>query len=192
AWTLFGVALAPGRFWLDLGGALLLGLVLYAIARRFSLFALLLGILLALFYLGNAAKIAFLGAPTLPDDAYALPALIEILQPAARALVVLPPLLILGLLIVNFRASRSAAIAGALVAAMAGVILFAPQRVTAMLDPLTGYVEWDQAQTYRLRGPIVHVLQETARFVADRPVAPDAATVATAYANRLAVVEPAT
>lgn len=192
AWTLFGVALAPGRFWLDLGGALLLGLVLYAIARRFSLFALLLGILLGLFYLGNAAKIAFLGAPTLPDDAYALPALIEILQPAARALVVLPPLLILGLLIVNFRASRSAAIAGALVVALAGVILFAPQRVTAMLDPLTGYVEWDQAQTYRLRGPIVHVLQETARFVADRPVAPDAATVATAYANRLAVVEPAT
>jgi phosphoglycerol transferase MdoB-like AlkP superfamily enzyme len=187
----FGVALAPGRYWLDLGGALVLGLGIFAFARRFSLFILTTALLFAVLHLGNAGKIAFLGAPALPDDAYALPALLEILRPVAKLLVLLPVALFVGLLIANFRIGRSAAIGAIAIAALTGLILFAPQRVTATLDPLTGYVEWDQAQSYRLRGPVVHAFQETARFVADRPIAPDGDAVALATQELLAPPVPA-
>lgn len=187
----FGVALAPGRFWLDLGGALVLGLGLFAFARRFSLFVVTTALLFAMLHLGNAGKIAFLGAPALPDDAYALPALLEILRPAAKLLVLLPVALFVGLLIANIRLGRSATVGAMAIAAVTGLILFAPQRVTATLDPLTGYVEWDQAQSYKLRGPVVHAFQETARFVADRPVAPDSDAVARATQDLLARPMPA-
>ena len=187
----FGVALAPGRYWLDLGGSLVLGLVIFAFARRFSLFVVTTALLFAVLHLGNAGKIAFLGAPALPDDAYALPALLEILRPAAKIAVLLPVALLVGLLIANFRIGRSAAFGAIGVAALTGLILFAPQRVTATLDPLTGYVEWDQAQSYKLRGPVVHAFQEIARFIADRPVAPDSDAVALATEKLLAQPIPA-
>ena len=187
----FGVALAPGRTWLDLGGSLALGLVIFAFARRFSLFVVTTALLFAMLHLGNAGKIAFLGAPALPDDAYALPALLEILRPAAKIGVLLPVALFVGLLIANFRIGRSAAFGAVAVAMLTGLILFAPQRVTATLDPVTGYVEWDQAQSYKLRGPVVHAFQETARFIADRPIAPDSDAVARATENLLAQPIPA-
>lgn len=187
----FDVALAPGRYWLDLGGSLALGLVIFAFARRFSLFVVTTALLFTVLHLGNAGKIAFLGAPALPDDAYALPALLEILRPAAKIAVLLPVALFVGLLIANFRIGRSAAFGAIAVASLTGLILFAPQRVTATLDPLTGYVEWDQAQSYKLRGPVVHAFQEIARFIADRPVAPDSDAVALATDKLLAQPIPA-
>ena len=180
---IFDVSLAPGRWWLDLAGAAGLGLLLFALSRRLVWFAVTFGLLLGLLYLGNAAKIAFLGAPLLPDDIYALPALIEVLPDAARYLVLVPPLLLVGLLIWNLRRGVPAACATMAVGLMAAAIVLAPQRVTGFLDPLTGYVEWNQAGTYQMRGPVLHTIQETARFVADQPVAPDRPAVEMATAR---------
>ncbi|MDZ4735333.1 MAG: LTA synthase family protein [Rhodospirillaceae bacterium] len=173
----FDVALAPGRWWLDLAAAIGMGLLLFALSRRLLWFGIALGLLFGLLYLGNAAKIAFLGAPMLPDDAYALPALIEVLPAWARFVVLLPPLLFVALLAWNFHPRWPAAGAALALGLIAAAIVFAPQRVIGFLDPLTGYIEWNQAGTYQMRGPVLHTMQETARFVADRPIVPDAATV---------------
>ncbi|MCK7574479.1 MAG: hypothetical protein MZV65_00095 [Chromatiales bacterium] len=75
-----GIAPRPGGLALDLLAHLALGGVLFALARRLTLFLPAVALLVALLHLANAAKVAILGAPIMPDDVAALASLLRILE----------------------------------------------------------------------------------------------------------------
>ena len=64
----FGVSPGSGAWLRDLGAHLLLGGVLFLMARGVMRFALAMVVLFSAFTLGNAMKLAVLGGPVMPDD----------------------------------------------------------------------------------------------------------------------------
>src|SRR5215470_6075437 len=64
--------------------------LLFWAARRIWAYLLLLTVLVAVAYIGSAAKIVYLGRPIMPDDVYNVAALFRILGPWGWPIVALP------------------------------------------------------------------------------------------------------
>ncbi len=163
----FGVALKPWAVALDLAVFNLLALLLFACARRawvcFGLLALLIGV----FLVGSAAKIALLGRPIMPEDAYSVVALVRIMGPMGWLIVALPLALTAFLLLGNlrFRDRRALAALAILCLAPLAAGAVAPQAVR-LADNLLGNAAWDQRVNFTDRGPTLHILRETLRAYA--------------------------
>ncbi|MHB8766881.1 MAG: LTA synthase family protein [Deferrisomatales bacterium] len=180
AWWAFDVRLEARAVALDLGLHWLLAAGLLALSRRAGGFLALQALVTGVLCLGNGAKMAFLGGPVVPDDLLALRNLFELLDGgrwfAATLLLVAPPAIFL----FNLRLGRRGYPALAAFGALALVLAFRPAWVLGPLDRHLGHVVWDAQGNYRSRGPVAHLLQETARHLADREPAPGNREVLTA------------
>ncbi len=177
----FGVGPWPVAQWLDWGLHAAVAVVLWPAFRRRWALVLLLALLTALVHLGHAGKTAILGAPISPDDLYAFGALFLISAPWQRALLILTAaLIVLALAVgIDWRRRRSIAVFVTLLGTGVAVSAFAAP-LTTWMDRTFGYVDWNPIADYRRRGPAVHTLQETTRFLAERRPAPTAFEVAAA------------
>lgn len=171
---------APGRSaWVrDLSAHLLLGSVLFLMARSVLRFGVAMVVVFTAFTVGNAIKLAVLGGPVMPDDFVAARNLFMLLEGwqlwGSVAMLALP----LGVLLWMFawRTPRAwVALAGVLVAALG--LQAQPAPVSGWLDARFGDWVWNQRGNYEMRGLPIHLVQETARNLARRGAAPQASEV---------------
>lgn len=177
----YGVSIHPQHLWLDVAAQLLLGYVLFAFSRRVTLFLLLEAVAMGIVYSGNAAKISLLGGPITPDEVVALKELWAILNGAKFIYVVAPFAALGGLLVANFRWRQVASPAAlAVIAAFVAAIVVFPAAFNRPLDAVYGYYPWNMMRNFKERGASIFFLQELARDVQNRPVAPARKEVAAA------------
>ncbi|MGE0669048.1 MAG: LTA synthase family protein [Sphingomonadales bacterium] len=188
-WAFFDVVLSRHALWIDLGLHLVLGALLLAMSRNRWTFLLLMTAVMALLHVGNAIKISVLGGPLMPDDVLALRSLLLLLKGWWLAMAVGFMLLLAGslALALNLRPRRASVATLALTAAIAGVALW-PAQVTEAMDDEFGNVVWNQRGNYLSRGPIVHLVQESARYVVRGDAVPSLAKVAEAAQSLQPVV----
>jgi len=187
AWKFFQVKIVPRRAIWDLALQTAFAYALFALSRRVWPFLLLQALLLAALYIGSAMKIAVLGRPIMPDDVDAMSALIEILGSLGWLAIVAPLLLMAGLFVGNLRIRGVPPVAGALgLAFCAAALVGVPQPISRALDWRFGNTEWDQRENYVWRGAGIHLLQETARQLAQRQPPPSASVAVAAADRRLA------
>jgi phosphoglycerol transferase MdoB-like AlkP superfamily enzyme len=183
----FDIAIAPGIIRYDFTLNLILGYALIALSKRVWVFLLLQGLLMGLMYVGNAIKISFFGGPILPDDLYALRALLLILEGWKFYLAALPLAAIASLLVFNFSLRHWGSYL-----ALAGLVLFGvtlvyqPRNILHPLDYQFGTSVWDQRSNYLYRGAALYSLQEGARYFADRELPPERDAARAAQARLLA------
>lgn len=166
---------------LDLALHLVLAVALLCLSRSRRAFAGLMTLLMAALHLGNALKIATLGGPVMPDDAHALVSLLLILEPWQLAGAAAFGLALAGALAwsLTLRPRAARAAAGVLALGSASV-LAAPATVAGQLDATVGNVVWNQRANYLSRGPLLHLVQEGARYAARSEAAPPRGAVLTA------------
>ena len=90
----FDVAIAPQAIPRDYALNLLLAYAIYELSNRAWVFLLIQGLLMAVLYIGNAVKISYFGGPVMPDDVYALRALLLLLEGWQFYLAALPLVII--------------------------------------------------------------------------------------------------
>lgn len=151
----------------------LIGVVLFAMARSVVRFAVAVGVLFSAFTLANALKLAILGGPVMPDDFVAAKNLFLLLEGwqlwGSVAMLALP----LGALAWMFawRSPRAwAALAMVVLAVMA--LVQRPEPASRWLDARFGDWVWNQRGNYEMRGLPLHLVQESARNLARRTQAP--------------------
>lgn len=176
-----GTELRPGAVYADLGFHMVLGVLLLAMARNRWTFLVLMSAIMVLLHIGNAIKISVLGGPIMPDDVLALRSLLLLLSGWQLVLAIGFLLLMAGAIAmaVNLRPWRGHIAAAALAAIVAG-IFWQPKPVVTAMDETFGNVVWNQHGNYLSRGPMVHLVQESARYVARVDGVPDRAAVAAA------------
>lgn len=150
--------------------------------------------MIAILYVGNAAKISFFGGPMVPDDIYALRSLLLILKGWQLLLVAGSLATLAGLLLFNFhfKHRRAWLVLGFILILGLSLTLF-PRPIVAKLDKHVGNSVWDQRSNYVHKGATLYSLQETARFFRDAEQAPDrekAAGAASALLARSSVHAP--
>lgn len=164
----FAIKIDPAAIPLDLGLQILLGFILLSLSRRLWLMIPVQALFMSGIYLGSAAKLTFFGAPITPDDLFVLRNLFQIMEGPFWLLTLLlyglPPVLFLVNL--RFRPSGVAALIGIL--SFWGVLMMYPTLILNSMDERLGNVVWDQRGNYLHRGGTVYLLQETARFFAER------------------------
>lgn len=156
----------------DLAAHLLLGAALYALSRNLRWFLALAAVLLAALHLSNAGKIVVLGGPIMPDDFLAARNLFLLLHGwrlAGAVLIVAVPLILLALA-TSWRSRRAwVVLSGAALAVTA--FLVAPGTLVRAMDAQLGNIVWNQRGNYEGRGLLLHLVQESARYLsrADSP-----------------------
>ncbi|WP_374370201.1 LTA synthase family protein [Dongia sp.] len=183
--VLFNVAIVPARVPADLALFTALSVLLFAVARRLWPFLLLQVLLVAMLYLGSAAKIAILGRPLMPEDIYSLEAFIRLMGPLGWVVAGIPLLLMLLLFIGNLRLAgrgRRAALSAFIVLPVSAGAGSSP--LVHWMDAIWGDKPWDQRENYVWRGGTVHMAQELLRVAAISRPAPDRAAIAAVLARR--------
>lgn len=173
-----GVAPGPGTWLRDLPAHLLVGGVLFAMARGIASFAVAMVFLFSAFTLGNALKLAVLGGPVMPDDLSAAKNLFLLLDGwqlwGSAAMLALP---LAGLAwMFAWRSARAWAVLGGVAAGVVAVAM-QPAPVSAWLDARFGDWVWNQRGNYEMRGLPLHLAQEGVRSLARRDSAPQAMEV---------------
>ena len=161
--------------------------LLFWASRRIWAYLLLMTALVAVAYIGSAAKIAYLDRPIMPEDIYNVSALFRILGGWGWLVVVLPLGAIAALFLGNLRLSgglRKTALS-ALFILPAGAAAESPMLYQAM-DRFWGNTPWDQRENFVWRGATIHLTQELLRAVATRQPPPQADDVSAAIERRRA------
>jgi phosphoglycerol transferase MdoB-like AlkP superfamily enzyme len=183
-WVWFDVAIEPSTMPMDLLAHLLLGAMLYALARSPAWFIAVLLVLLALLHLVNAAKVAMLGGPIMPDDFRAIRSLFLILHGWQFALLTglsaSAALLLLGMLQLR---RRRAWLALGLLGSVMLTLTQLPAVVTGAMDRWFGNSVWDQQGNFQNRGLLFHLTHESTRYLALKVVNPTPAEVGVAVAT---------
>lgn len=168
----------------DLAAHLLVGAVLFSLARDFRAFAIAFVALLLAFHLSNALKVAILGAPIMPDDFVSVRNLFMLVDGWRLAGIVLmvavPSLLLVRM--IEWRKPRVWTVFGVTAAVTASLVLF-PQAVVNAMDTSFGNSVWNQRGNYESRGLVIHLVQETARNLTRRTRTPGPADVDQALAT---------
>lgn len=179
----FGVGPGSGAWARDLAAHLLIGAVMFAMARSLARFAVAMGVLFSAFTLGNAIKLAVLGGPVMPDDFVAARNLFLLLEGwqlwASVAMLVLPPAFLAWMF--AWRRPQAWAVLGLALAALSA-LLAQPAPAGAWLDARFGDWVWNQRGNYEMRGLPLHLVQESVRNFARRGAAPAAGDVDDALA----------
>jgi len=177
----FGVWVEPLRALIDLAFLLVIARLILTFSRKIWAFTALMVLLIGAFFIGSSAKIAMLGRPVMPDDVYSVVALVRIMGWLGWVVVALPLGLIAALLIGNMKLRSRPALAslGILVAVPLGCGIFGDAALRGA-DIVVGNHPWDQRENFTMRGPTLHILQETLRAYATRKPAPTETDVAAA------------
>jgi len=192
AYILSGATLQPEAYATDLAFHLVFAAIVLGLARNLWTYFALMGLLMTLLHLGNAAKIAILGSPLQPDDALAASALFLILEGGWLALAVTATaLLVISIILaVTFR-PRRARVAWTAVFLIAAPMTALPEDLMSAMDDTFGNSVWDQRGNYLYRGPLVYSLQETARYASRNERAPSRAEVLAALEALSPLLKPA-
>ncbi|WP_243651364.1 LTA synthase family protein [Thiobaca trueperi] len=183
-WRVFQVELWPSTYAPDLIAHLLLGALLFGMARSLPRFMLATAAIFTTLTLGNAFKLTILGAPVTPDDFVAARNMFLLLggwQLAGVILMVTAPLLLLGWMI-DWRQRRTWFSLGAIGCGIAAVVVFPVSLTTAMDDYFDNSV-WNQTENFQRRGLPIHLLQESARNLSRRETPPTPAQVTAALSQ---------
>lgn len=177
----FDVTVEPLRAILDLLALNLVAGLIFTMSRRIWAFIAFMALLIGAFFIGSSAKIALLGRPVMPDDVYSVVALVRIMGWLGWVVVALPLALMAGLLLGNLK-FRGRAAQGSLAALVLVPLGLGAMGETALrgADGLIGNHPWDQRENFTMRGPTLHILQETLRAYATRKPAPTETDVAAA------------
>ncbi|HRP22549.1 MAG TPA: sulfatase-like hydrolase/transferase [Thauera sp.] len=168
-----GVAPRQDAWLRDLSAHLLIGGLLFLMARSVARFGVAMVVLFSAFTVGNALKLAVLGGPVMPDDFVAARNLFLLLEGwqlwGSVAMLALPLVALLWMF-----AWRRPRAWGALATVIAGVaaVLAQPAPLTAWMDARFGDWVWNQRGNYEMRGLPIHLVQEAARNLARRGAAP--------------------
>ncbi|MTW21002.1 LTA synthase family protein [Allochromatium palmeri] len=161
----------------DLIAHLLLGAVLFAIARSLTRFMIAATVVFGVLTFGNAMKLSTLGAPVMPDDFAAARNMFLLLDGwslvAAVLLVAVPTLLLVWSIDWQRRWTWATL---ALIGAAIGLVVSFPADLVRLMDQHFGHSVWNQPANYQSRGLPIHLLQETTRALARRvppPTAPE-------------------
>ena len=148
---------------------------------------------MALLYIGNAVKISYFGGPIMPDDIFALHALLLVLEGWQFFAAAIPLAAVAALLLFNFTLRHWSAYLSSMLLLLLGMTLvMKPEAILQPLDRQFGNSVWDQRSNYVHRGAMLNLLQEGARFFADAREAPDRDFAMAAAHNLLQNSEPAT
>jgi len=180
----FNVSLYDQAIPRDLVANLILGAILYGITRNLRWYLPTIAVVMTVIHLSNAGKIAVLGGPIMPDDFLAVRNLFLLLEGwqlfAIIAIVVIPLLLLLAM--TAWRRKRTWILLSSVSITAAAVIL-APVPVVHAMDDWFGNVVWNQRGNFEDRGLLIHLTQETARYLAHGKNPPTAEEVETAMAK---------
>ncbi len=185
----FDVAIAPQAIPRDYALNLLLAYAIYELSNRTWVFLLIQGLLMSVLYIGNAVKISYFGGPVMPDDVYALRALLLLLEGWQFYLAALPLVIIVSLLIFNFSLRRRGSwLALVMILLLGMTLVYQPRNIIEPLDRYVGNSVWDQHSNYIYRGAMLYSLMEGARYFADRVTPPDQQMVLAAQARLRALL----
>jgi hypothetical protein len=165
AWF-FQVSLYRNAIPQDLLANLLLGMLVYGLSRSLAWYLPAIALLMAALHLSNAGKLVVLGGPMMPDDVLAVSNLFQLFdgwQLAGVVAVVTLPLIFL-LLALAWRSASTWVILSMLAVAGWGLVQ-APAAVSHSMDKWFGDVVWNQRGNFAGRGLLIHLLQESARYL---------------------------
>jgi len=181
---LFDVALYSNALPRDLVANLLLGSVIYTMSRSLGWYLPTVALLMAALHLTNAGKVVVLGGPIMPDDLLAVSNLFLLLEgwqlAAVVAVVAIPTILLL--FTFAWRSASTWTMLALLMAAGCGLVL-APAAVSRSMDGWFGDTIWDQRSNFSGRGLLIHLVQESARYLARGANPPTQDEVAQALAE---------
>jgi len=165
AW-LFDVSLYRNAIPQDLIANLLLGTVIYGISRNLAWYLPAIALLMAALHLSNAGKLVVLGGPIMPDDVLAVSNMFQLFDGwllAGVVTVVVLPLTVLFLAIAWRKASTWMILFGLAVACWG--LVQTPSAVSHSMDKWFGNTVWNQRSNFSGRGLLIHLVQETARYL---------------------------
>lgn len=166
AW-IFDVSLYRNALPRDLVANLLLGAVIYILSRNLAWYLPAVAFLMAALHLANAGKVVVLGGPMMPDDLLTVGNLFLLLDGwqllGIVAIVVVPAALLA--LAFAWRATSAWVLLSVLAVAGWGVVQ-APAAVSRSMDSWFGNTVWDQRSNFSGRGLLIHLVQESARYLA--------------------------
>jgi len=170
----FSVTILPLGIARDFPLVLALSCLLFFLSRNVWTFVSLQWLMIAILYIGNAAKLSFFGHPIVPDDIYGVRSLLLVLEGRQFFIVAGSLTALAGLLLFNFnfRQQRAWLTLGVILALILGLSHY-PRPVVATLDAWVGNCVWDQRSNYIHKGAALYSLQETSRFFQDSEPAPD-------------------
>ena len=170
----FAVRIDPSAIFYDFLLQLGIGYILFALSKRVWIFLVIQALVMGIFYIGNAVKMSFFGGPIIPDDVFALRALLLILEGWRFFAVAIPLAAIASLVLFNFTMRHWSAYLAGMTAILLGITLvYKPVMILDPLDKHFGNSKWDQRSNYLARGPVLYSLQEGARFFALADQSPD-------------------
>ncbi len=170
----FDVVIKANAVPLDFLLQLLVAYTIFALSKRVWVFLIIQALLMGVFYVGNAIKIAFFGGPIMPDDVFALHSLLLILEGWRFFAAALVLAAIGGLLLFNFSMRHwSAYLATSTLLLLGLTIVYNPTMIVDPIDKYTGNSVWDQRSNYVWHGATVYSLQEGSRYFALADAAPD-------------------
>ena len=185
----FDVRIDASAIFYDFLMQLGIGYMLFALSKRVWIFLVIQALLMGIFYIGNAVKMSFFGGPIIPDDVFALRALLLILEGWRFFAVAIPLAAIASLLLFNFTMRHWSAYLAGMTAILLGITLvYKPVMILDPLDKHFGNSKWDQRSNYLSRGPVLYSLQEGARFFALADQSPDSDEAQMAAENLLSAV----
>jgi hypothetical protein len=165
AW-LFDVSLYRNAIPRDLLANLLLGALIFAMSRNLAWYLPTIALLMAALHLSNAGKLVVLGGPIMPDDVLAVSNLFQLFdgwQLAGVAVVIVLPLVFL-VLSLAWRSASTWVVLCVLGIAGWGLVQ-APAAVSHSMDRWFGNTVWNQRSNFAGRGLLIHLVQETARYL---------------------------
>ena len=177
----FDVRIDASAIFYDFLMQLGIGYILFALSKRVWIFLVIQALVMGIFYIGNAVKMSFFGGPIIPDDVFALRALLLILEGWRFFAAAIPLAAIASLLLFNFTMRHWSAYLAGLTSILLGItLIYKPVMILDPLDKHFGNSKWDQRSNYLSRGPVLYSLQESARFfaLADQSPDPDEAQMA--------------
>jgi len=170
----FDVHLELSAIFYDYLMQLAVAYILFSVSKRVWIFLLIQALLMAILYVGNAVKMSFFGGPIIPDDVFALQALLLILEGWRFFALAIPLAAIASLVVFNFTLRHwSSYLAGLSVILLVMTLVYKPIMVLDPLDKYFGNSKWDQRTNYLSRGPVLYSLQEGARFFVLAEKSPD-------------------
>ena len=165
---------------------LVVAYILYSVSKRVWAFLVIQALLMGVLYVGNAAKMSFFGGPIIPDDVFALQALLMILEGWRFFALAIPLAAIISLIAFNFTLRHWSSYLAVLTVILLGTtLIYKPIMVLEPLDKNFGNSKWDQRSNYLSRGPVLYSLQEGARFFVFSEKSPDSDEAQIAVENLL-------
>ena len=186
----FHVSLYRNAIPQDLLANLLLGALIYSLSRNLAWYLPAIAFLMTTLHLANAAKVVILGGPMMPDDLLAVSNLFQLFegwQLAGVVAAVVVPLTFL-LLALAWRSTSTWVTLCVLAIAGWGLVQ-APVAISHSMDRWFGDTIWNQRGNFAGRGLLIHLVQESARYLARGANPPSRAHVAQAL-HELQQAEP--